>query len=93
MKSAYELAMERLNKSAPTVKLTTAQKKEMADLDSRYAAKVAEREIGLRDEINKSREAGDLEAVEKLQQQLVAERQKIQAELEDRKEAVRQRKG
>ena len=27
MKSAYELAMERLNKAAPTVKLTDKQKK------------------------------------------------------------------
>jgi len=41
MKSAYELAMERLNKSAPSVKLTAAQKKELAELDSQYAAKIA----------------------------------------------------
>src|SRR5258706_12257758 len=32
MKSAYELAMERLNKAAPTVKLTEQQKKEIAKL-------------------------------------------------------------
>ena len=30
MKSAYELAMERLNKVTPTVKLTAAQKKQLA---------------------------------------------------------------
>jgi hypothetical protein len=30
MKSAYELAMERLNKTAPTVKLSAAQKKDLA---------------------------------------------------------------
>ena len=34
MKSAYELAMERLNKTAPSVKLTEEQKKELGDLDA-----------------------------------------------------------
>ena len=43
MKSAYELAMERLNKTAPVVKVTGAQKKQLAELDSKYAAKIAER--------------------------------------------------
>ena len=34
MKSAYELAMERLNKVAPTVKLTEEQKERIAELES-----------------------------------------------------------
>lgn len=34
MKSSYELAMERLNKQAPSVKLTAEQKAKLADLDS-----------------------------------------------------------
>jgi hypothetical protein len=89
MKSAYELAMERLNKSEPTVKLTAAQKKQLAELDSRYAAKVAEREIGLKSEIEKSQAQGDYEEVAKLQKQLTHERQVIQAELEEKKEKVR----
>ena len=91
MKSAYELAMERLNKSSPTVKLTEKQKKEIAELDSRYQAKVAEREIGLKDEIAKAAAQGDYESMEKLEQQLAAERRKLQAELEEKKEQVRQR--
>ena len=33
MKTAYELAMERLSNSEPTVALTEAQKKELAELD------------------------------------------------------------
>ena len=61
MKSSYELAMERLNKSSPAVKLTAAQKKELAELDTKYAAKIAEREIALKDEITKAAEAGDAE--------------------------------
>ncbi len=89
MKSAYELAMERLNKTAPTVKLTGAQKSELAELDSRYAAKIAEREIALKEEITRLSAAGDLEKAEALRQQLAGERKKVQAELEEKKEAVR----
>jgi hypothetical protein len=92
MKTAYELAMERLNQTAPTVKLTGAQKKQLADLDSKCAAKIAEREIALRDEIAKAAEAGDSEKAEALQQQLVNERKKLQADLEGKKERVRQAK-
>jgi hypothetical protein len=92
MKSAYELAMERLNKTSPAVKLTAGQKKELAELDSRYAAKIAEREIALKDEINKCAAAGDAEKMEQAQGQLNDERKKLQAELEEKKERVRQGK-
>ena len=47
MKSAYELAMDRLKQTTPSVKLTAAQKKALAELDSRYAAKVNRAEIAL----------------------------------------------
>ncbi len=90
MKTAYELAMERLNKTAPAVKLTAEQKKELAELDSKYAAKVAEREITLKGEIEQAANKGDVEEMEKLQRQLADERKSIQAELEAKKEKVRQ---
>lgn len=93
MKSAYELAMERLDKAAPTAKLTGAQKKELAELDSKYAAKIAEREIALKDEMAKVSAAGDLEKAEALRQQLANERKRLQAELEDKKDAVRRAAG
>jgi len=81
--------MERLNKTVPTVKLSGAQKKQLAELDSKFAAKIAEREIALQGEITKSSASGDFEKVEALQQQLTGERKKLQAELEDKKESVR----
>jgi len=87
MKTAYELAMERLNKTAPAVKLTGSQKKELAELDSKYAAKIAGREIALKQEMAQT--AGDSEKAEALRQQLADERKKLQAELEEKKEAVR----
>ena len=89
MKSAYELAMERLNKTSPAIKLTADQKKQLAELDSKYAAKIAEREISLQDQINKLIAAGDVEKVEQLRQQLALERKSLQTELEEKKEKVR----
>jgi septin family protein len=90
MKTAYELAMERLNKTAPTVKLTGTQKKQLAELDSKYAAKIAGREIALKDEIAKVATTGDSKKIEALQQQWIRERKSLQAELEAKKEQVRQ---
>ena len=93
MKSSYELAMERLNKAAPSVKLTAAQKKQLAELDARYAAKIAQREIGMQGEIDRAAGAGDVEKMEQLKQQLAHERKALQAELEEKKEKMRNGKG
>jgi hypothetical protein len=87
MKSSYELAMERLNKTAPAVKLTAAQKRKLAELDSLYAAKIAEREIALESEIAKA--VDDVDAEASLREQVGFERRKLQAELEEKKEQVR----
>ena len=88
MKSSYELAMERLNKAAPAVKLSAAQKKQIAELEMKSKAKVAERELAMQDEITKAANAGEFEKVEQLQQQLTHERKTLQAELEAKKEDV-----
>ncbi len=90
MKTAYELAMERLSKTAPMKKLTAEQKQQLAELDSQYAAKIAEREIALQGELGKVEASGDFEQYEKLKQQLANERKTLQAELEQKKEQVRQ---
>jgi hypothetical protein len=90
MKSSYELAMERLNKNSPATKLTDAQKKQLAELDSKYTAKIAEREIALNGEIAKA--ADDFQKEESLREQLMTERKKLQAELEEKKEQVRSKK-
>jgi hypothetical protein len=90
MKSSYELAMERLNKSAPAAKLTAEQKKQLADLDATYAAKIAEREIFLNENRAAASARGDFEAVAQLEKQLASERKTFQAELEEKKQKVRQ---
>jgi hypothetical protein len=89
MKSAYELAMERLNKTSPTVKTSAAQKKALAELDSQYAARIAGLELALKDQAAQAAAAGEAEKMEQLAQQLVIERKKLQAELEEKKDAVR----
>ena len=89
MKSSYELAMERLNKTAPATKVTAAQKQQLAELDSKYAAKIAGREIALQNEISQAMVAGDPEKADTLRQQLAHERKSLQAELEAKKELVR----
>jgi hypothetical protein len=82
--------MERLSKSAPAAKLTNEQKKQLAELDSRYSAKIAEREIFLKDERAAAAAKGDFEAVTQLEKQLVSARKSLQAELEEKKEKIRQ---
>ncbi|MCB1127575.1 MAG: hypothetical protein KDM81_13865 [Verrucomicrobiae bacterium] len=89
MKSAYELAMERLNQTAPIKKLTDEQKAQLAELDSKYNAKLAERELLLNGELAKARVSGDYEAIEQLEKQLSSERRRIEAEREEKKEKVR----
>jgi len=89
MKSAYELAMERLEKTQPSVALNEDQKKQLADIDSTYRAKIAERELVLRDEIRKAQTAGNLEDVEKLEKQLTSEIARLREDCEAKKEKLR----
>ncbi len=89
MKTAYELAMERLNKTAPSVKLTDEQKREIADLESRCVAKIADRELFLKTQIQQAAAQEDAEAVQRLEQQLVNDRKALRAECEEKKQQVR----
>ena len=92
MKSAYELAMERLNKDSPTAKLTNEQKKEIAELESKYKAKIAERELLVEGERAKAIDRGEFDALEQLEKQLVSDRKSLQSELEEKKQKVRAKK-
>ena len=91
MKSAYELAMERLEKEAPTVTLTSEQKAEIAEIESIARAKIAEKELFIKDQIAKAVAAGDFESVQQLDRQLGVEVRNLQADAEEKKERVRNR--
>jgi hypothetical protein len=89
MKSAYELAMERLEKQSPSLKLTENQRSQLAELDSLYKSKIAEKELLLTDQIRREQAAGKYAEVEKLQQQLASELRRLADECESKKENVR----
>ena len=89
MKSAYELAMERLEKASPSLSLTEDQKKELAEVDSVYRAKIAEKELFLKNQISKAQKAGKLDEVESLEKQLASDIRRLQEDCEAKKEKLR----
>jgi hypothetical protein len=91
MKSAYELAMERLAKSDPSAHrpLDPAKKAKLAEIDQVYKGKLAEREIFLKQQLEAARVDGKADEVEKIQKQIAGERARLEEEREDEKERVR----
>ena len=89
MKSAYELAMERLQKEEPSISLTEEQKKQLAEIESTFKAKIAERELFLQDQIRKAQLGGDLKEMASLQKQLAGEVAQLREEWESKKEKLR----
>ena len=91
MKSAYELAMERLAKSDPNAArpLTAAQKERLAEIDRIYQGKLAEREIFLKKQLNDAFADQKAEEVQKIKQQITSERARLEEEREEEKERVR----
>src|SRR5215471_9771515 len=89
MKSAYELAMERLQKASPSLSLSEEQKKELAEIDSKYRAKLAEKELFLKDQIRKAQIEGKVDDVASLEKQLASEIGRLQQECEAKKEKLR----
>jgi hypothetical protein len=91
MKSAYELAMERLAKSDPAAgkPLTATQKERLAEIDRVYKGKFAEREIFLKKQLDEARAAQKLEEIEKIKKQLVNEKARFEEDREAEKERVR----
>ena len=89
MKSAYELAMERLAKTRPIITLTGVQKKQLAEIDSTFKARIAEKELFLKGEIQKAQGAGKFEDVESLEKQLASEIRRLQEDCEAKKEKLR----
>ena len=93
MKSAYELAMERLEKQSPTQKLSEKQKEEIAEIDSVTRSKIVERQLFLEGQIDKARSTGNDSEAEELEQQLARDVKRLNDDAEEKKEKVRQKKG
>lgn len=81
--------MERLQKAAPSMTLTDDQKKQVAEIESSFRAKIAEREVFLRDQIRKAQAGGKLEEAAELEKQLASEIRRLQSDCEEKKEKLR----
>ena len=88
MKSAYELAMERMGGDEKP--LTAEQKERIADVDSKYKAKIAERRIFLEKAIQDVLAKEKTEEAEELRSQLVQETAKLEAKSEEEKDRIRE---
>ena len=89
MKSAYELAMERMGEDGGSKPLTDVQKEKIAQVDSKYRAKIAERKIFLDKSLSEAIEKQDLEEAEKIRRQLADETVSLEEKAEIEKEKVR----
>ncbi len=88
MKSAYELAMERLAKAEPEKKLSAGQKARLAEINNRYQAKLAERETFLQGLLAKAEAAQDYKEIAEVRAQLGRDLQTIREEWEEKKDSV-----
>jgi hypothetical protein len=90
MKSAYELAMERLDRQHGKVAvLSEAQKAALAEIDRRVVAKRAELDILYRDKIAQARATGDAVTILALEDEVRRETVRCTEAAEEEKAAVR----
>jgi hypothetical protein len=91
MKSAYELAMERLSKSDPAASrpVTPEQRARLAEVDRLYQGKLAEREIFLKQQLEQALAARNAEEVDKIRKQISSEKARLEEERESEKDRIR----
>jgi hypothetical protein len=90
MKSAYELAMERLGKTEGASRPLTAEKKQrLAEIDRVFQGKIAEREIFLKQKLEAALGTGNFDEADQLRKQISGEKARLEEEREDEKERVR----
>ena len=81
--------MERLAKDQPIVTLSDDQKKELAEVDSTFKARIAEKELFLKGEIQKAQLAGKFDEMESLAKQLASDIKRLQENCQTKKEKLR----
>jgi hypothetical protein len=88
MKSAYELAMERMG-GGDDQPLTEEQKEKIAEIDSKYKAKIAERKIFLEKNLSDAQAQGNGDEIELIRRQLNDEIADLEAKSESEKDKIR----
>lgn len=83
--------MERLDASDPSASkpLTDQQKAKLAEIDTVYQGKIAEREIFLKQKLKAAMAERNLEEIEQLRPQIANERARLEDEREEEKNRVR----
>lgn len=90
MKSAYELAMERLAKADPASKpLSAGQKARLAEIDRLYQGRIAEREIFLKQQLDAALSGQQFDEADQIRKQIASEKARLEEEREAEKERVR----
>ena len=89
MKSSYELAMERMG-GGDNKPLTDQQKAKIAEIDSKYKAKIAERKIFLEKSLSDAQAQGNEEEIELVRRQLNDEVADLEAKSEAEKDKIRE---
>ena len=91
MKSSWELAMERLDAEDPDAgkALTEEQKNALAEIDSKFDAKIAERKIFLEKALAGATEQGNAEEAEQVHRQIADETLRLEDEREREKSNYR----
>jgi hypothetical protein len=89
MKSSYELAMERMG-GGDNKPLTDEQKAKIAEIDSKYKAKIAERKIFLEKSLSDAQAQGNEEEIELVRRQLNDEIAELEAKSEAEKDKIRE---
>jgi len=92
MKSAYELAMERLAANEPAVQLSDDQKRRIAEAEAKCRADIAAKELLLHGEMAKAQAAGESDQIVQLQRQLADEIRRYEEKRDREKDAIRAEK-
>ena len=89
MKSSYELAMERMG-GGDDEPLTDEQKAQIAEIDSKYKAKIAERKIFLEKNLSDAHAQGNEQEIELIRRQLNDEILELESKSEAEKDKIRE---
>jgi len=86
MKSAYELALERLNQaSGPAKTLTSEQKERLAEIDKKYDARAASIRLHIESKLSA---AASVEELDQVRAELASELQTVESQRQRDKDAV-----
>ena len=89
MKSSYELAMERMG-GGDDKPLSEEQKAKIAEIDSKYKAKIAERKIFLEKNLSDAQAQGNEEEITLIRRQLNDEIFELEAKSDSEKDKIRE---